>query len=197
MTTSTEAALLDRNRMARPSGWWGMAVFVATEATLFATLIGTYFYLRFQVPSWPPAGTPEPEVLVPLLLTAMLVATSIPVQLAYSSARRDRLGAVRVALLAALAVQGVYLGIQLHLFISDLDTFSPNQSAYASIYFTLLGAHHLHVVVGMLLEAWVLFRLVTGLTRTRLVALQATTFYWHAINALAVAVVLTQVFPSI
>ena len=197
MTTSAEAALLDRNRMARPNGWWGMAVFVATEATLFATLIGTYFYLRFQVPAWPPAGTPKPEVLVPLLLTAMLVATSIPVQLAYSSARRDRLGPARLALVAALAVQGAYLGIQLHLFTSDLDRFSPDQSAYASIYFTLLGAHHLHVVVGMLLEAWVLLRLVTGLTRTRLVAMQATAFYWHAINAIAVAVVLTEVFPSL
>jgi cytochrome c oxidase subunit III len=197
MTTSAQAALLDRNRMARPNGWWGMAVFVATEATLFATLIGTYFYLRFQVPAWPPAGTPKPEVLVPLLLTATLVATSIPVQLAYSSARRDRLGPARLALVAALAVQGAYLGIQLHLFTSDLDKFSPDQSAYASIYFTLLGAHHLHVVVGMLLEAWVLLRLVTGLTRTRLVAMQATAFYWHAINAIAVAVVLTEVFPSL
>jgi cytochrome c oxidase subunit III len=197
MSTSAEAALLDRNRMARPNGWWGMAVFVATEATLFGTLIGTYFYLRFQVPRWPPAGTPKPEVLVPLLLTAVLVATSIPVQLAYSSARRDRLGAARLALLAALLVQGAYLGIQLHLYVSDLDKFSPDQSAYASIYFTLLGAHHLHVAVGMLLEAWVLLRLATGLTRTRLVTLQATTFYWHFVNVLAVAVVLTQVSPSL
>jgi cytochrome c oxidase subunit III len=197
MSTSAEAALLDRNRMARPNGWWGMAVFVATEATLFGTLIGTYFYLRFQVPRWPPAGTPNPEVLVPLLLTAMLVATSIPVQLAYSSARRDRLRAARAALVLALAVQGAYLGMQLHLFVSDLDAFSPNQSAYASIYFTLLGAHHLHVVVGMLLEGWLLLRLVSGLTRSRLVGLQATAFYWHFVNVAAVAVVLTEVFPSL
>ena len=41
-------------RVARPNGWWGMAVFVATEATLFGTLIGTYFFLRFDTAEWPP-----------------------------------------------------------------------------------------------------------------------------------------------
>jgi cytochrome c oxidase subunit III len=182
---------------ARPTGWWGMALFVATEATLFGTIIGTYFFLRFQVPKWPPPGTPDPEVLVPVLLTAALVATSIPVQVAYSGARRDRVGVARLALVLALVVQVAYLGIQIHLFVDDLDKFAPDQSAYASIYFTLLGGHHFHVLIGILLEAWVLVRLVTGLTRYRLVALQATAFYWHFVNVLAVAVVLTQVSPSL
>jgi len=194
---SAEAARLDRARIARPNGWWGIAVFVATEATLFGTIIGSYFFLRFQVPKWPPAGVPDPKVLVPLVLTGALVATSIPVQIAYSAARRDRIGLARLALVLALAVQAAYLGIQIHLFLADLDKFSPNQSAYASIYFTLLGGHHFHVLIGILLEAWLLLRLVTGLTRYRLVALQATVFYWHFVNVLAVAVVLTQVSPSL
>jgi heme/copper-type cytochrome/quinol oxidase subunit 3 len=194
---SAEAARLDRGRIARPNGWWGIAVFVATEATLFGTLFGTYFFLEFQTPRWPPPGVPDPKVLLPLVLAAVLVATSLPVQLAYSAARRNRVAVARVALLVALLVQGGYLGVQLHLFMSDLDKFSPDQSAYASIYFTLLGGHHLHVLVGILLEAWLLLRLVTGLTNYRLVALQATAFYWHFVNVLAVAVVLTQVSPAL
>jgi heme/copper-type cytochrome/quinol oxidase subunit 3 len=194
---SAEAARIDRSRIARPNGWWGIAVFVATEATLFGTIIGSYFFLRFQVREWPPAGVPGPKVLVPVLLTAALVATSVPVQLAYSAARRDRLGLARLGLVLALAVQAAYLAIQIHLFVDDLDEFSPDQSAYASIYFTLLGGHHFHVLIGTLLEAWLLVRLVTGLTRYRLVALQATVFYWHFVNVLAVAVVLTQVSPSL
>jgi heme/copper-type cytochrome/quinol oxidase subunit 3 len=194
---TAEAARVDRGPVARPNGWWGIAVFVATEATLFGTIIGTYFFLQFQVPEWPPAGVPEPKVLVPLVLTAALVATSVPVQIAYSAARRDQVGLARLALVVAFAVQAGYLGIQIHLFVADLDKFSPNQSAYASIYFTLLGGHHFHVLIGMVLEAWLLLRLVTGLTRYRLVALQATVFYWHFVNVLAVVVVLTQVSPSL
>ena len=194
---SAEAARIDRSRAARPNGWWGMAIFVATEATLFGTLIGTYFYLRFTNPSWPPAGVPEPKVLAPLLLTAALVATSIPVQVALNAARRDRVRLAQLALILALVVQAAYLVLQLRLFVDDLDAFSPNASSYASIYFTLLGAHHFHVVVGMLLEAWLVLRLVSGLTRYRLVGLQATAFYWHFVNVLAVVVVLTQVSPAL
>jgi len=194
---SAEAARIDRSRAARPNGWWGMAIFVATEATLFGTLIGTYFYLRFTNPSWPPAGVPEPKVLAPLLLTAALVATSIPVQVAYNAARRDRVRLAQLALILALVVQAAYLVLQLRLFVDDLDAFSPNASSYASIYFTLVGAHHFHVVVGMLLEAWLVLRLVSGLTRYRLVGLQATAFYWHFVNVLAVVVVLTQVSPAL
>jgi cytochrome c oxidase subunit III len=194
---SAEAARIDRSRAARPNGWWGMAIFVATEATLFGTLIGTYFYLRFTNPSWPPAGVPEPKVLAPLLLTAALVATSIPVQVAYNAARRDRVRLAQLALILALVVQAAYLVLQLRLFVDDLDAFSPNASSYASIYFTLVGAHHFHVVVGMLLEAWLVLRLVSGLTRYRLVGLQATAFYWHFVNVLAVIVVLTQVSPAL
>ena len=44
----TALARAEPARLARPNGWWGMAIFVATEATLFGTLIGTYFYLRFN-----------------------------------------------------------------------------------------------------------------------------------------------------
>jgi heme/copper-type cytochrome/quinol oxidase subunit 3 len=194
---TAEAARVDRRRIARPNGWWGIAVFVATEATLFGTIFGSYFFLRFQTAKWPPAGVPDPKVLVPLLLTGALVATSVPVQLAYSAARRDRLVVARLALLLALVVQAGYLGIQVHLFLGDLDKFSPDQSAYASIYFTMLGGHHFHVLLGILLEAWLLVRLVAGLTRYRLVALQATVFYWHFVNVLAVAVVLMQVSPAL
>src|ERR671936_3065450 len=78
-------------RRARPNGWWGMAVFVATEATLFGTIFGSYFYLRFQALHWPPPGIDDPKLTLPLVLTGVLVATSAPVQLAYSWAARARL----------------------------------------------------------------------------------------------------------
>lgn len=184
-------------RVSRPVGWWGMAVFVATEATIFGGLIGTYFYLRFHTASWPPHGIVTPRVLAPVLLTVCLVATSVPMQLAFRSARRDRLAAARVLLLIALAVQAAYLAFQLHYFLVDLDAFSPNATAYASIYFTLIGAHHAHVFVGVLLTAWMLLRLLGGVTPYRLVGLHATVFYWHFVNTLALVVTLVQIFPSL
>jgi heme/copper-type cytochrome/quinol oxidase subunit 3 len=184
-------------RSARPNGWWGMVVFVATEVTLFATLIGSYYDLRFKTQQWPPPGVPDPKLLLPLVLTAALVATSIPVQLAVGFARRAQTRRAQLALLTAMAVQIAYLAVQIHLFADDLSHFTPQGSAYGSIYFTLLGVHHLHVVVGILLEAWFVLRLFGGMTRYRRVGIEATAFYWHAVNVLAVAVTLVVLSPSL
>jgi heme/copper-type cytochrome/quinol oxidase subunit 3 len=184
-------------RAAKPNGWWGMVVFVATEATLFGTLIGSYYDLRFKAPRWPPPGVPEPKLLVPLILLGVLVATSVPVQLASVFARAGRAAAAQLALLTALVVQTGYLAIQVHLFVDDLQHFTPQQSAYGSIYFTLVGAHHAHVLVGILLEAWLALRLFGGDNAYRAVGVHATAFYWHAVNVLAVAVTIVQLSPSL
>ena len=43
----------------RPLGWWGMVSLVATEATIFAGLLSSYFFLRATSAAWrtvPPVG---------------------------------------------------------------------------------------------------------------------------------------------
>ncbi len=173
-----------------------MAVFIATEATLFGTIFGAYFYLRFRNLHWPPLGIPEPEVAVPVILTAVLVSTSIPVQLAYRRARAGRVVSARRLLLLALVVQAGYFAMQMSLYLDDLARFSPHESAYGSIYFTMLGAHHFHVVIGMLLELFLFVRLLRGLTAYRLIGLQTTAFYWHFVNVLALCVLGAQLYAA-
>jgi len=188
---------VDRAREAKPNGWWGIALFVATEATLFGTLIGSYFYLRFNTLQWPPPGVPEPKVVVPLVLTAVLVATSVPMQAAVVAARGGRRLRAWWLLALALFVQTGYFAMQVHLFADDLRHVHPKASSYESIYVTLVGADHAHVLVGLLLDVWLLARLATRLTRYRLVGLRVAAFYWHFVNAVTVAVVLTQISPSL
>jgi len=190
-------AIPQAQHVAKSNGWWGMAVFIATEATLFGTLIGSYYDLRFNATQWPPAGVPDPKVTLPLILLAVLVATSLPVQLASNLTRAARLGPARLALLLALVLQCGYLGLQIHLYVDDVHKFTPQGSSYGSIYFTLVGAHHAHVFVGILLEAWFLLRLLGGVNAYRARGMQATAFYWHAVNVLAVAVTVVQLSPSL
>ena len=177
-----------RPRSASPSGWWGMAAFVATEATLFGVLFGTYAYLRFQTVQWPPDGIAAPKITLPIVLALVLAATSVPMALASAAARRGLARRASALVFAALGVQCVYFGVAIHQFSTDLDRFTPQQDAYASIYYTLLGADHAHVTVGLLLNAWLLLRLATGLTRYRVVAVRAIAFYWHAVNVLTLLV---------
>ena len=191
------AAGVERQRRTQPNGWWAMALLIATEATLFGSLIASYFYLRFQAPAWPPPGVPSPSVALPLVLTGILVATAVPM---YAAARAAGAANVRAAwwlVALATAVQAAYLGLQLHLFLSDLNDFSPSANAYGSIYFTLVGVHHAHVALGLALDAWILWKLGRGLTNYRLVGLRVIAFYWYFVALVGIAVVLTQLYPSL
>jgi len=55
---------------------WGMALFCATEAALFAYLLTSYFYLGVTNPRWPPAGIEDPKLTLPLIMTGLLLASS-------------------------------------------------------------------------------------------------------------------------
>jgi cytochrome c oxidase subunit III len=167
---------------------WGMAMLVASEATLFGTFIGTYYYLRFGATHWPPLGTPEPRVVVPLIMVGVLATTSLPMQLAANAARRGRLWSTRALLTWAVAVQCFYLAWAVHDYVDQLHRSAPHDNAYSSIYFVLLGADHAHVAVGIMLVAWLLWKLARGLTMYRLNAVQAVAFYWHAVNLLTLIV---------
>jgi cytochrome c oxidase subunit III len=196
-TTPAVAARADRRRRDRPTGWWGVALFLATELTLFGTLIGSYFYLRFQNTRWPPPGVPDPQLALPLGLTGALLLSSLPLAGAVRAARADRARLAWWLVALAFCIHGAYLGIQVHEYLADLDRFSPRGSAYGAIYFTLLFTHHAHVAVGLLIEAWLLVRLWSGMTNYRLVALRVAAFYGYVVAAVAVPVLLTQLYPAL
>lgn len=184
-------------RRSRPSGWWGVALLVASEATLFGTLITSYFYLRFTNANWPPPGVKAPSVALPLAITGALLATSIPMALAARRARDWQVAKVRAWVVLALLVQAGYLAVQIVLFRHDLNDFSPTQTAYGSIYFTLLAVHHAHVAIGLALDLGLLALLTRGLTRYRVTGVQGIALYWHFVNVLGVCVTLTQLSPSL
>ena len=184
-------------RRARPNGWWGMLIFVLTEATLFGAIFGTYYYLRFKSPHWPPVGVPLPSVTVPLVLAFVVAATSLPMAAAARAVRAGGLARARAALVVALVVQAGFFAMQVRLFHDDLEKFQPQGSSYASIYFTMLGAHQAHVAVGLLLDVWLLGKLARGLTSYRIVATGSIALYWHFINLLALLVVGAQLSARI
>ena len=193
---SVPAATLPRRSQAR--GLWGLVLFVATESVLFGCLVGSYFYLRVKSVDWPPAGVPEPEALWPLVLTGALVATSVPMHAAWRLGRAGRARSALGALCIAGAVQIAYLVIALQRYADDVRAHPPEQHAYTSITHLLSGADHLHVAVGILFTLFLAAKLLDGrLTGYRLVGLQAAAWYWHAVNAITLLVVLVELTPRL
>ena len=169
-----------------------------TEATLFGTLVGTYVYLRAQARRLAAAGHARAATaLWPLVLTARARRDDVPLRGRSRRGARGRVARGAARLLASRSRPGGYLARAARAVRARPRPLPAGGSAYASIYFTLLGAHAAHVAAGMLLELWVLARLVGGLTRYRLVALQVTVFYWVFVNVLAVIVVAVQLSPRL
>jgi heme/copper-type cytochrome/quinol oxidase subunit 3 len=108
--------------------------------------------------------------------------------LAVRAVRLGRLWATRFFLVWALAVQCGYLAWAIHDFVQQLQVSTPQDNAYSSIYYVLLGADHAHVAVGVLLVAWLLWKLARGLTLYRLNATGVVAFYWYAVNLLTLIV---------
>jgi heme/copper-type cytochrome/quinol oxidase subunit 3 len=192
-----ETAVVAGRRRGPGVAFWGMAMLVASEATLFGTFIGTYYYLRFESVHWPPPGTPEPRVVVPLIMVGILATTSLPMQLAANAVRRGRLWTTRALLVWALVVQIGYLAWAIHDFVDQLHVSTPQDNAYSSIYYVLLGADHAHVAIGVLLVVWLLWKLARGLTMYRLNATQVVAFYWHAVNLLTLIVMGVLLSPTL
>jgi heme/copper-type cytochrome/quinol oxidase subunit 3 len=185
-------------RRAAPNGIWGMALFLCAEITLFGTLLATYFYLDFQAHRWPPAGIKPPATLYPSLATAWLVLGVVPLWFASRAARTGNKPLTLWSIALGLAMQAGYLAVQVLLFRHDLLQFSPRTTAYGSIYFTMLAAHHAHVVLGLALDlALIGFIAARGLTNYYRIGVRALALYWYVVAILAIPVLLTQLTPSL
>jgi heme/copper-type cytochrome/quinol oxidase subunit 3 len=195
--TSRGAAEAAALRRGRPVAWWGMLMLVASESTLFGCLFGTYLYLWFKSAHWPPLGAPEPPVLVPVVLALVLAASAVPLRFATRAARSARVGRVWALIALALLVQAGYLAYSIHDFQHRLDSLTPQDNAYGSITYVLLGADHAHVAAGIVLSLWLLLKLSRGLTTYRLNALSAIAFYWYAVIVLTAFVTLTLISPRL
>jgi heme/copper-type cytochrome/quinol oxidase subunit 3 len=188
MSSSYRVAAPPATGIGRPAAWWGMLILIASESTLFGCFIGTYYYLRFRSAAWPPDGIPEPRLVVPLILLGVLVSTAIPMRLAAGAARAGRLAATRIFLALAMLLQSGYFAYEVHDFADQLHRFDITRNAYSSIYYTLLGADHGHVLLGILFDLWLLGKLARGFTAYRIRAVQAIALYWYAVTILTLVV---------
>ncbi len=196
--SASAAARVARRRQAQPNGIWGMALFLCSEITIFGTMISTYFYLDFEAHRWPPAGIKPPGTLWPSVATAWLVLAVIPMWIGSRAARKGNRVVALWSIALGLAMQTCYLAAQVILFRHDLLDFSPKQTAYGSIYFTLLATHHAHVVLGLALDLAVIwFVLLRGLNNYWLVGVRGLAIYWYVVAFLAVPVLLTQLSPAL
>jgi heme/copper-type cytochrome/quinol oxidase subunit 3 len=165
-----------------------MIFFILTEATLFAFLFVSYYYLGSRHSRWPPDGAPELKLSV--INTIILVVSSVPMWLAERVVRRGRLALCSYLLGAVLLMGIAFLIIEATEW--SHQSFTPATNAYGSLFFTITGFHFAHVTLGLLMIVELLYRaLANRLEVKRPIAVKNVAAYWHFVGVVWVFLFLT------
>lgn len=164
---------------------FGMIMFLASEAMLFAGLIGGYIVLRLSQPHWPPLpDSPHLPVLLTGINTIFLVSSSFTYHFAEGAVKKGKSGLFW--LFATIVLGSIFVGVQCyewtHLHHEGL--WFNKGGVYGSSFFLMTGFHGAHVVIGVLLIIWVFLRQLTlrCYTPARHVSMENVGLYWHFVD---------------
>jgi cytochrome c oxidase subunit 3 len=159
----------------------GMVVFVASEAMFFATFFGAYFTIYSVNPVWPPAGFPRLEPELATVLTVLLVASSVTLQIGVRAIRRDRTRAMLVWLGLTILLGAGFLGLQLYDY--SLLGFGVRDGIFGSLFYVMTGLHMAHVFGGVVFLVIILVQGLGGqLTHAHHDSMEAGSIYWHFVD---------------
>jgi heme/copper-type cytochrome/quinol oxidase subunit 3 len=158
----------------------GMLLFLGADLMFFAGLVGAFIVFRVGAADWPPPGQPRLPAGVTGLNTLILLASGVTMLAAWRRIRRgDSRGLVRaLALTAALGT--TFLAVQGSEWVKLIGFgLTVRSSVYGGIFYTLIGAHGLHVLAAVV---WLLVVLAFGargrFDRRRCAAVQLCGMYW-------------------
>lgn len=179
------------------TGWWAITMLMLIESTVFAGLIATYFYLFANATVWPPDGTSQPKLGLPIVYTIVLLASAVPAVLADMRLRAGDLRRMRLFRALATILLIVFLVLKGYEYI-NLD-YQWNDGAYGSIVWLIAGFHSGHVVT-VLLKTFVTQTLAWKgfFTAERRSAVEGTTLYWVFVVVMWVPLFITvYLFPHL
>lgn len=173
---------------------FGMIMFLASEAMLFAGLIGAYIILRnSRGETWPPPGAVDIGVQWPLtglnwvmiINSFILISSSFLFHFAEVAIKKHGKSGL-LWLIATIVAGSVFLGVQAwewqHLHHEGL--WFNTHGIYGSCFFVMTGFHGMHVFVGVGLITWVFLRqlFLKCYKPGHTASLDNVGMYWHFVD---------------
>jgi len=170
-------------------GWWGTLCLIATEASLFAYLLFSYYYIAVQRgPAWSPE--PHPSIKLSGPNTLILLASSVAVWWGEEGAKRGARGRQLTGLGAGVLLGLVFLVVQG--FEWKAKSYGLDTGSYGSLFFVITGFHMAHVVVGVAVLIAVFTWSAAGyFTARRHAPVSIAAVYWHFVDAVWLCVFFT------
>ena len=168
------------------TAYLGMVIFLGSWAMMFAALFFAYGFVRTRSSAWPPPDLPPLPWLVPTLNTAVLLTSSVAIQLGVRFIREGDSRKLAAALLLAFLLGAGFLVLQASVWTSLYERgLHPDKSGpYGSVFWGLTGFHALHVAVGLGGIGALCQRAFAGsFNAARYLPVRLWALYWHFVGA--------------
>jgi cytochrome c oxidase subunit 3/cytochrome o ubiquinol oxidase subunit 3 len=168
----------------------GMACLILAEAAIFVIFVIAYiFYLGKSITG----PSPRDLLHLPIFTSICLLSSSLTVHAAVSALRRGKQSFCSLWLAVTVLLGTIFLAGTAHEWYDLIvnHQFSIRTNLFGTTFYSLVGLHATHVVVGLLmLSLALLFSLRREMTEHHSERLEVLSLYWHFVDGVWVVVFL-------
>ena len=168
----------------------GMSALIAGECAIFTIFVVAYVFYIGKSLTGP---TPRQVLDIPIVGTICLLSSSLTIWRAERAIEEERIAGFTLWLAATIALAAVFL-IKTILEWKELiyhDGLTISTNLFGTTFYSLVGLHATHVVVGLIMLTITLALLLSGRVKeTHAERLEVLSLYWHFVDGVWVVVFL-------
>jgi cytochrome c oxidase subunit 3/cytochrome o ubiquinol oxidase subunit 3 len=161
---------------------------ILTETGLFSIFVAAYLFYLGKSLTGP---TPREVLETPIIPTICLLGSSVTIMLAERAMRRENRGTFQIWWLVTIVLAALFLGataLEWHRLIT-VNHLTISTNLFGTTFYSLVGLHASHVIVGLCLLTLVLIFSLRGLVTPRQhERIEMVSWYWHFVDAVWVVV---------
>ncbi len=163
----------------------GIGIFIISEILIFISLFASYWMMRISSgaagEAWPPEGTPHINLVLPLIMTAILVSSSVTYHMGeLANHKGDKASMIKwliVTIILGLAFFGCTIYEYNHLIH---EGFIPGRNSYSTAFYSLTGFHASHVLIGVISFVFMLAMVI--FSKVHHMFVKVAGIYWHFVD---------------
>jgi cytochrome c oxidase subunit 3/cytochrome o ubiquinol oxidase subunit 3 len=166
----------------------GMLSLIIGECGIFIIFVIAYIYYIGKSLSGP---TPQQVLEIPIFNTICLLASSVTIWISERQIERGKIKSFALWWTITMVLGIVFIvgtGLEWHKLIY-VDGLTIHTNLFGTTFYSLVGLHATHVVVGLIMLSLVLLFTITGhVNETHCERIQVLALYWHFVDGVWVVV---------
>lgn len=147
-------------------GWWrikaGVWLFIASDFVFFAAVIGSYLFVRMNLPTWPAIGSVL-DVPVGTFNAIVLLTSALTMALSYTSLKEGKVSTAIKSMLVTLILGGSFEIITTSEWMSLWSRgFTTGSGMPGSTFYFMSGVSFAHILAGLIILAYLLKKTLDG-----------------------------------